>query len=236
MFLRCAERSMFSKFIQSPALVRVVPFAIFLALTFLQDHCGEAARYWIYFAKTIVGGAMLLMLFRYISELEWRFTWEALVVGVSVFVLWVGLDEVIARLELPAFHKFKSSGVPWNPNVAFGISSPLALFFIIARIFGSTLVVPPLEEIFYRSFVYRFLASKDFLGVPFGKFLPMPFIVTSVLFGFEHHEWLAGILCGFAYQGLVIWKNRLGDAVTAHSITNLLLGLWVVWKGAWQFW
>ena len=52
--------------------------------------------------------------------------------------------EVIARFELPAFHKFKSSGVPWNPNVAFGISSPLALFFIIARIFGSTLVVPPL--------------------------------------------------------------------------------------------
>lgn len=236
MFLRCAERSMFSKFTQSPALARVVPFAIFSLLTFLQNHCGDAGRYWIYFGKTIVGGAMLLMLFRFISELEWRFTWEAIAVGVAVFILWIGLDEVVARLGLPSFHRFKSSGAAWNPNTAFGMSSPLAIFFIITRIVGSTFVVPPLEEIFYRSFVYRFLASKDFLTVPLGKFFPMPFLVTSILFGVEHHEWLAGILCGFAYQGLVIWKNRLGDAITAHSITNLLLGLWVVWKGVWQFW
>jgi hypothetical protein len=24
--------------------------------------------------------------------------------------------------------------------------------------------------------------------------------------------------------------------MTAHAVTNLLLGIWVVWKGAWQFW
>ena len=107
---------MFSKFIQSPALVRVVPFAIFLALTFLQDRCGEAARYWIYFAKTIVGGAMLLMLFRYISELEWRFTWEAVAVGAAVFVLWIGLDEVIARLD-PQFKVAVGDRVRLHVNV-----------------------------------------------------------------------------------------------------------------------
>jgi membrane protease YdiL (CAAX protease family) len=56
------------------------------------------------------------------------------------------------------------------------------------------------------------------------------------MFGFGHHEWLAGILCGFAYQGLVCWKKRLGDAMTAHAITNFLLGVYVVWKGAWNFW
>ena len=60
--------------------------------------------------------------------------------------------------------------------------------------------------------------------------------MTSVVFGLEHREWLAGILCGFAYQGLVCWKNRLGDAITAHAITNALLGGWVVWRGAWHFW
>jgi membrane protease YdiL (CAAX protease family) len=60
--------------------------------------------------------------------------------------------------------------------------------------------------------------------------------VTSVVFAATHHEWLAALLCGFAYQGLAIWKNRLADAVTAHAITNFLLGLWVTWRGAWQFW
>jgi CAAX prenyl protease-like protein len=64
----------------------------------------------------------------------------------------------------------------------------------------------------------------------------MPFLATSLIFGFEHQEWLPGIVCGFAYQGLVCWKKRLGDAITAHAVTNLLLGLWVVWRGEWKFW
>jgi CAAX prenyl protease-like protein len=125
---------------------------------------------------------------------------------------------------------------PWNPNEAFGLNSPLAIFFIVFRMAGSSLLVPMLEELFFRSFVYRFLASKDWMEVPLGRFLWMPFLVTSLAFGLEHNDWLAGILCGFTYQALVIWKNRLGDAITAHAITNLLLGLWVVWRGAWHFW
>ena len=234
-------------------LVRVVPFFIFLGLTFLQDPLGEGARYWIYFLKTIAGAAMLLFIFRYIAEFEWRFSWEALIIGIGVFAVWVGLDGHYPSLDglyreyvCPVLEKLglvKSCAVetaaapkPWNPNIVFGVSSPLAIFFILVRILGSTLVVPPLEEMFYRSFVYRFLAHKDFLSVPFGKFAFGPFIITSLVFGFAHHEWLPGILCGFAYQGLVIWKNRLGDAVTAHAITNFLLGLWVVGKGAWHFW
>jgi hypothetical protein len=61
-------------------------------------------------------------------------------------------------------------------------------------------------------------------------------VVTSLIFGLVHYEWLAGILCGLVYQWLVIRKGRLGDAMTAHALTNLLLGLWVVWRGAWGFW
>ena len=62
-----------------------------------------------------------------------------------------------------------------------------------------------------------------------------PFLERE-LQAFAHREWLAGILCGFAYQGLVCWKKRLGDAMTAHAITNFLLALWVVGRGAWKFW
>ena len=237
MCLRCVERSMFSRITQSPALVRVVPFAVFLAFTFLQDRLGETARYWIYFAKTIVGAGLLLAMFRYIEELEWRLSWESVVFGTGVFVMWVGLDALLIRLGLPnSYPKLKTPVGDWNPTTMFGAGSPLAIFFIVARIAGSSLVVPPLEELFYRSFVYRFFASKEFLSVPLGRFLPLPFLVTSALFGLAHREWLAGILCGFAYQGLVIWKKRLGDAVTAHGITNFLLGLWIVWRGAWHFW
>ena len=46
----------------------------------------------------------------------------------------------------------------------------------------------------------------------------------------------AGVICGMLYLWLTFHKKRLGDAITAHAITNFLLGIWVVWKGAWQFW
>jgi len=39
-----------------------------------------------------------------------------------------------------------------------------------------------------------------------------------------------------AFQWLVLRKNRLGDAMTAHAITNFLLGVWIVWKQDWHFW
>ncbi len=236
MSLRCVERSMFHRILSSPTLVRVVPFAIFLGLTFLQDKFGDAARYWIYLAKTLVGAAMLAVVWRHIRELEWRFSWEAMVVGIAVFVLWVGLDDLIATFGWPAYPKLGPARTLWNPNDAFGAGSSLAWFFIFTRIAGSTLVVPPFEELFYRSFLYRYLGRKDFLSVPLGKFFPMPFVVASAVFAAAHREWIAALLCGFAYQGLVIWKNRLGDAITAHAITNFLLGLWVIWRGAWQFW
>lgn len=251
MFLRCAERSMFQRIIQSPALVRAIPFGVFVALTFLQEQCGETSRYWIYFAKTVVGAAMLFVVWRHIAELKWKFSLWAVMAGVGVFALWVGLDayyphtnEIQSRFICPLL---KSVGLtdscaepvaptPWNPNTAFGSGSALAIFFICVRILGSSLVVPPLEEVFWRSFIYRYVARREFDREPLGKWFPLSFLLTSVFFGFAHHQWLAGILCGFVYQGLVVWKNRLGDAMTAHAITNCLLGLWIVWKGQWQFW
>ena len=129
----------------------------------------------------------------------------------------------------------RSSGELWNPHTLFGTNSALSWMFILVHLFGSTFVVPPLEEVFYRSFLYRWFVRTDFQAMSFSRFHPTSFIVTSTLFGFEHAQWLAGILCGFAYQWLVLRKNRLGDAMTAHAITNCLLGVWVCWKGAWQF-
>lgn len=219
----------------SPVAVRVVPFAVFLLLTFCQDWFGQAGRYWFYLGKTLVGAWLIWAVRPVVSEMRWRWSWEAAAVGFAVFVLWVGLDGFLAWLGM-AYPKFRSAGAPWNPHLAFGSGSALAWSFILVRLAGSALVVPPLEEVFFRSFLYRFIAHKDFLSVPLGRFAAMPFVATSIVFGLEHNEWLAGVLCGFAYQGLVCWKKRLGDAITAHAITNSLLGLWVVGKEAWQFW
>ncbi len=219
----------FAKSIQaSPALARALPFFIFAGLTSLQGVFGDESRYWIYLLKTCAGIGLLWWVRPWVSEMKWAFSWEAVAVGVGVFILWVGLDGFYPKLG--------SAGAVWNPQAAFGDHSGLATLFIAVRILGATLVVPPLEEVFYRSLAYRWLQQADFLTIPLGKFLTKPFLITAILFGFSHYEWLAGILCGLLYQGLVCWKKRLGDAMTAHAITNCLLGIWVIWRGAWNFW
>jgi CAAX prenyl protease-like protein len=218
-----------AKLASSPMLVRVGPFFVFLVLTSLPSVMGEASRYWLYLAKTMVGAGMLWMVWPYVSEMRWKISTEAVIVGVLVFGLWVGLDNL--------YPKFGKSEPGWNPHKQFGAGTALAWFFIFVRIICGTLIVPPLEEVFYRSFAYRFIVRPDFQTVPVGEFRWSAFLITSIAFGLVHpQQWLAGILCGFAYQSLVCWKKRLGDAMTAHAITNLLLGLWVIWKGAWNFW
>jgi uncharacterized protein len=218
-----------TKTFANPIVARVAPFVIFLVLTFCQGKPGTAQAYWFYLAKTVVGAWLILEMRPVVSEMRWAISWEALVIGVVICVLWVKLD--------PYYPKLFKSGSTGNPAVTFGPNSPLPLFFNAVHIIGMTLVVPPLEEVFYRSFLYRYIASQNFLAVPFNKFLPLPFFATTLVFGaLEHNEWLPGIICGAAYQWLVIRKNRLGDAMTAHAITNLLLGIYIVWKHAWQFW
>jgi len=228
-------------FATSPLLVRVAPFAVFLALTFGQGQFGEASRYWFYLAKTLVGVWLILEMRPFVAEMRWAASGEAVVVGVGVFAIWVGLSaEWMTQnslwVKLGLGHAPAVPPKLWNPSDQFGDGSALAWLMIVVRIAGSTFVVPPLEEVFYRSFLYRYIAKPDFQSVPLNLFSWTPFLVTAAVFGFAHNEWLAGILCGAAYQWLVLRKNRLSDAMTAHAITNFLLGVWVVWRGAWNFW
>jgi len=215
------------KFKASPVYARVAPFVIFLVLTSAPDFLGAGTRFWFYAAKTLAGAWLVWEMRPFVPEMRWAASWEAVVVGIAVFAMWVGIDGF--------YPQSKMTGPLWNPFAEFGTNPPLAWLMMSIRILGMTFVVPPLEEVFYRSFLYRYFVRINFLEMPLNRFHPTSFLVTAVIFGASHHQWLAGILCGFAYQWLPLRKNRLGDAMTAHAITNLLLGIWVVWRGAWQF-
>lgn len=221
-------RSIFSR---SPLVPRVAPFVLFVLLTAGQGHFGPASAYWFYLAKTVAGLWLLWEMRPFVREMRWALSWEAVAVGLGVLAIWIGLDPYYKHLGFS-----KAAVENADPSLVFGLHSPLAIFFLGVHLFGMTVVVPPLEEVFYRSFLYRYITQPDFLGVPLNRFLPLPFFLTAIFFGLEHSQWLAGILCGMAYQWLVLRKNRLGDAITAHAITNFLLGAWVIWQGAWKFW
>ena len=73
-------------------MARVAPFVIFLGLTFCQGQFGAASAYWFYLAKTLVAVWLIWEMHPLVLEMRWAISWEAVVVGIGVFVVWVGLD------------------------------------------------------------------------------------------------------------------------------------------------
>lgn len=227
----------------APERSRVIPFAVFVLLTAGQGQLGMASAYWVYALKTLLGAGLLWLVWRLVPEMRWRFSWQAVGTGVVVFAMWVAIDPAYPKVDQvfgQLMQRFggspKAPTPPWNPFTLYGQGAMLAWLYVAVRVLGSTLVVPPLEEVFYRSFLYRYIVKQDFLSVPLTTMAAGSLLLCATVFGLAHQEWLAGIICAIAYQLLVYRTGRLGDAMTAHAITNLLLGLWVVYRGAWHFW
>jgi len=219
---------------ESPEFARFVPMLVWVGITFLGGMAHGDLKFWSYPLKVGIGVWFVWQMRAFIPEMRWAFSWEAVVTGIVVFAVWVGLDPYYPKIGL--LFKYTPESI-WNPFARFGDGSIIAWALIVVRIFGMTILVPPIEDVYYRSFFYRVLIRYDFQTVAMNHFDGVAFAIVPVVFGLVHPQWLAGIFCGVAYQWLVLHRNRLGDAMTAHAITNFLLAVYVVWKGgdAWNF-
>ena len=105
----------------SPILARVLPFGIFLLLTFGQGKFFASSEYWLYFFKTLIGLALLWFMRPAVTEMRWALSWEAVAIGVAVFIVWVALDSFYPHLEelfryLHLTEKSPETPTTWNPH------------------------------------------------------------------------------------------------------------------------
>ncbi|MDB6130849.1 MAG: amino terminal protease family protein [Verrucomicrobiales bacterium] len=216
-----------------------LPFIAFVVLTYFQGGEGNSRYYW-YLFKTVAGGLLLIPMAAHLPEMRVSISWIGFGAGTLIAVIWIFLDPLyphlgamMSKAGISSQHAIKSVAV-WNPHTSF--TPGVAIFFVVVRLVGSSCVVPFLEEIFFRSFVYRYIISAEFQKIPFNQFSWKAFTATSLIFGFEHEEWLAGIISGFIFQILVLKNGRLKEAIFAHGIANLALGCWVIGTGSYHFW
>ncbi len=156
-----------------------------------------------------------------------------LLAGILVTVLWI-VPEIspFYRMwfcwpigSLPAASTDPS---PYDPAVC-------GWTLTIAKLVGSAFVIAPVEEVFFRSFLYRWLQKRDFLSIPLARFDLSAFLWMVFLFSLEHDRPLAAALAGAVY-GFATIRWGLTSAIIAHVTTNLLLALHVIFSGAWAFW
>jgi CAAX prenyl protease-like protein len=151
----------------------------------------------------------------------------AVVTGLLVTVLWIGLDPYFPRFG------FMGKRTSFDPT---GMGAlPRVLFYVI-RMTGLVLLVPVIEELFWRSFLIRWLIDPDFRRVPIGRVTWISATVTSVLFATAHPEWLPALLTGALWAWLLHQTRSLGACFISHVVANLALGIYVIHFGAWDLW
>ena len=107
---------------------------------------------------------------------------------------------------------------------------------IAGRLIGAAVVVPIMKELFWRSFLMRYLINPEFRSVPMGAFSWLSFMGVAILFGLEHHRVVEGIVVGLLYNLLLIRQKKLKGVIMAHAVTNLGLGIYVLLTGSWMYW
>ncbi len=203
----------------------IIPFLLFVLLSYsaLLTGLSEAL---VYPVKTVVTLIALGLTWKYVkNEIRFMFDFIAIISGVIIFLFWVGLEGMYPLVGNP---------IGFNP---YELSSGIFVYILIAfRIFGASLVVPVIEELFWRSFALRFLIDKNFIEIKPGTFSLFSFVFVSISFGFEHYRWLPGIIAGFVYALCYYRTKNLFSPILSHAVTNLLLGVYVLWSGQWSFW
>jgi len=226
----------------NPARARYLPFVVFMAFIGLDEFAGFLLErgliglaptnlYYFYPVKTLMVAALLYRYRRAYSELEFKklskipTTIAVCAIGLLVFLLWIQMDWTIA-----------TAGTPRGFNLLLLPEGPIRIAMALFKVFGAVLVVPLMEELFWRSFLLRYIINKNFEKVPMGSFTWPSFLLTVLLFGLEHDFILAGMMAGAAYN-LILYRTRsLAQCVLAHAVTNLALAVYVLSTDKWQFW
>ena len=107
---------------------------------------------------------------------------------------------------------------------------------IAARWIGATLVVPVMEELFWRSFLMRWIERAQFETVVPQQIGLKAVLLSTFVFVLAHTLWLAALVAGLAYAWLYRRTGKLWVPVVAHAVTNGALGVWVVFTGNWAYW
>ncbi len=218
-------------------LFRLLPFACFIAVlalrgfTDLQDAHGAGwDRRWLYGLQVVVPAALLILWRKHFVELaalpkpdHWYPI--SVLVGLAVFSIWIA--------PMPPWMHL---GEPGTRFVPIDSSQNLQWDLIALRCTGAVLLVPVMEELFWRSFLMRWIDQRDFLLRNPAEATRKSWILSSFVFGLAHEQWMAGLLAGMAFAALYRRTGNLWFAVLAHATANLALAIWVIAARDWIYW
>lgn len=220
-----------------PVAMRSVPFAIFIAFVALSSLAQDFAPWsapldlrWLNVLRAVAVSLVLAWYWRGYVELrafgavkphQWLLAGG---IGLAVFLAWISFDEGWAVI---------GSTRGFNPT---GSDGEIDLALASLRLAELAAVVPVMEELFWRSFLLRWLDTRKFGMVDPRRVSPRAFALTAVLFASEHSHWFAGLIAGLLYNWVYMRTGNLWVPIASHALTNAALGIWVLATASWRLW
>lgn len=239
--------------LRNPWVVFIGPFLVFMLLNSLEPTptksgglgmIGLSIPYayypWVYTVKVVLVTLSIILVAPSYRQFPFKVSGWAVLVGVVGVVVWVGICKLnIERNVLSAvgLEKLVDMGERSGYNPFEEISSSTGAWaFLAVRFFGLVAVVAVIEEFFLRGFLMRYFIKRDWWKAPIGQFEATAVVVATVFPMLMHPgELLAAGVWFSMMTWLVIRTKNIWDCVIAHGITNLLLGVYVVYSGDWYF-
>jgi exosortase E/protease (VPEID-CTERM system) len=211
---------------ESPAIrAYLIPFLAILAASFVS-RAASGSFEWLYPLRFVAAAIAIWRFWPELKKLDWRIGWIAPATGVAVFLVWVA----------PSWWAHQPSASPIGPALA-ALSLLARVVWIAFRVAAAAITVPIAEELAFRGYLARRVVDREFDRVSFSRLSIVPVVVSSAAFGLMHGQhWMVGTVAGLAYAFALRWRGRMGDAVAAHAISNLLLAAWVLGCGDWAQW
>ncbi len=218
--------------LKHPAAAYVAPFAAFLVLLAVgpQLPIGE----WEQPLRVVVLTAAVWYFSRGVLDFRCRHLIASVAVGLAVFAIWVGPDTMWPDYRS---HWLFENSITGKVASSLPEGFQLSIMVLVFRSIRAVVLVPVVEELFWRGWLMRWLIDSNFQKVPLGTYSALSFFVTAVLFASEHGPfWDVGLVAGLIYNGWIVKTKRLGDCIVAHAVTNGVLSAYVIVAGKWEYW
>lgn len=155
-------------------------------------------------------------------------------IGFAIFVIWVAPDALIPNYR--HFFLFENS---ITGKVASSFSDEVRAngLVIALRIFRAALLVPIVEELFWRGWLMRWLIDADIRKVALGTYSASAFWIVAILFALEHGPfWDVGLVAGILFNYWMMRTRSIGDLILSHAVANGCLSAYVLFTGHWEYW
>lgn len=217
-----------------PSIPWVAPFAVFMVLLAISPHLPFGQPWESIVRVAVIIAALIACSTSVLRDIRVRHWLASTALGVGVCAIWVAPDLLIPGYRSHWLFQNGLMGTLTTSIPADELANPLV---VTLRVVRAVLLVPVLEELFWRGWLPRWIVDTDWQRVPLGAYNRLAFAATAALFAVEHGPfWEVGLVCGIIYNWWMWRTKSLGDLILVHAVTNGCLALVVLVTKRYEFW